>query len=127
RGGAAEAIRVAVFNLVDRGWLAFDGKRVHAVKGHDGLRRTLDKTIVGACSKGRVPGNLESHSAVRQAAAAYAEELAQRGLLLPPAESRARLWFGRAAIAVLLVVALTKCGVALSQGRANVGFLIVLA
>lgn len=129
RGGRDEAIRVAAFNLVDRGWLTFDGERLRAARGgaDDALRRPLDRAIVGACTKPRAPRALASCGAVKGAADAYEGELAQRGLMLPRAESAARRWIGRAAIALLLGIALAKCAYATARGYDNVGFLVMLA
>lgn len=129
RGGASEAIRVAVFSLVDRGLLAPRPDGSLAVKRKDApsmVRRKLDQAILAACLGRATPASLLRSRPVRQQAEAYGEDLRRESLL---ADSRARLEQGVvfvAAIALLGGLAYAKVTHALAEGRDNVLFLILL-
>jgi uncharacterized protein (TIGR04222 family) len=128
REGVEETIRVAIFNLVDRGLLAWDGSFLSATRkeGAELLRRPLDRKIVQACGGPTLPARLLRDPAIRQLSAQYETELADRGLVAGEAQKRAHLALMVFAVALLAGVALTKILVALSRGRMNVLFLILL-
>jgi uncharacterized protein (TIGR04222 family) len=130
RGGAAEAARVAIFNLVDRGILDFEGKRVHTVKpagdATKALRRPLDRAIVTLARSPVTVTSLAAAGPVRKEAEAYAPALAAQGLVDTAEERRMRRNFALAALGVLVGVAFMKVAYALSRGRSNVAFLIIL-
>lgn len=129
RDGASEAIRVAVFNLVDRGLLALrpDGSLAVARKDAPSMvRRKLEQAILAVCLGRATPASLLRSRPVRQQADAYGEELRWESLL---AGNRARLEQGVlfvAAIALLGGLAFAKVTRALVDGRDNVLFLIIL-
>lgn len=128
RGGATEAARVAIFNLVDRGILAFNDGKVRTAKGDaaKSLRRPLDRAIV-AQAHDRVEVNRLAHAVpVRKESQAYAPALAAQGLVPNDAERRERRNFVLVALAVLIGVSFTKIAYAFSHGRSNVGFLVLL-
>jgi len=128
RGGAKECVRVAVFNLVDRGLLTHEGtylstKRKAAAQE---LRRNLDRGIAVACEGGRSASRIAEHPKVALACVEYDRELRAKGLLPDAAEKRARLGLMAGALVILIGVAGIKIAVALSAGRSNMGLLVFL-
>src|SRR5471032_1037206 len=98
RDGEPETIRVAMFNLLDRGLLRFDGMTLATSRDDSPafVRRGIDGAILEACRRPRWRNELMSYPTVRVAARAYCRELAAKGLLAQPDEekARARLMFG---------------------------------
>lgn len=129
REGLPEAIRLAVFNLLDRGLLARqpDGRLATAREDADDLvRRPLDKALLRRCRKPATPAEILADRGALAAADAYEERLATQGLL-PDAAARSWRWTVRlGACAFLALVAATKYGIAVSQGRTNTDFLVIL-
>lgn len=130
RGGANETARVAIFNLVDRGILEFDHQRVRTLKikgdAVAALRRPLDRALVAEAHDPVDVKRLSLTEPVRKAAEAYAPELAAQGLVMSDAEQRERRNFVLVALAVLVGVSFAKIAYALSHGRSNVAFLVIL-
>jgi uncharacterized protein (TIGR04222 family) len=130
RNGYREAIRVAVFNLVDRGLLGFDGTRLRTLNSEapDFLQRPLDRAIVAACrSTTKAPRDLLHDDRVRLEARKYAKELSDKGLNASEDESLARRRFLYASLGLLLGVAAVKIALALSRGHGNIVGLIGMA
>jgi uncharacterized protein (TIGR04222 family) len=129
RGGVEETLRVALFNLVDRGILVFEDDKVRLKRGGaaEALRRPLDREIVNACRVELRVDKLLGKRAVRNAAAAYANDLGTVGLVSHGPEWALRRGFGFAAAGVLAGIAVTKIAYATSHGRTNVGFLVIAA
>lgn len=129
RGGANEAIRIATVSLVDRGLLLADEARLRTRLGFSprDVRRPLEKALLALYASPRDAADAYADAAVKAGAEALRGELARHGLL--PAEETVQARRGRlvALVVLLLVVAGAKLLVALSAGRKNVGFLIVLA
>jgi uncharacterized protein (TIGR04222 family) len=128
RGGPAEAIRVAVFSLLDRGLLLWqDGRLVARDDARGFVRRPLEQSIVVAAARGTEVQALMEASGPRYAANAYRNELAAQGLVVDR-ESRGErnpvFWGG---LALLGGVALLKIVLAMQRGKANIGFLLILA
>ena len=129
RGGPAETIRVAVFNLVDRGILAIDDeKRVSQAwrDAPDLLRRPVDRELLRACARPIPLEKLLAHRAALALCGQYRSELEHRGLFAGSANRRWRGAAALAALALLAGVALAKIVIALSRG-APMLFLLVLA
>jgi uncharacterized protein (TIGR04222 family) len=129
RGGAAEAARIAVLNLVDRGILEFDNTILRSVREEtiQSLRRPLDRAIVEVCRKPGTLALLVANNSVRKAAQEYEQELGAKGLISAGPEFDFRKKVGFAAAGLLAGVALVKVNYALSTGRGNVGFLVMAA
>lgn len=129
RGGAAETIRVALFNLVDRKILAFESDTVCVKRSGaaEALRRNLDREIVKACKAEIRVDKLLTKSSLVKAADAYATELGPVGLVSYGPERTMRVSFALATGGLLAGVAITKIVYALSHGRSNVGFLVIAA
>jgi uncharacterized protein (TIGR04222 family) len=128
RGGTSEVLRVAIFNLVDRGLIAYDTRtlRVQRADAADFLTRPLDKAIVSHCRQAVEVEQAIRSPALRAAARVYDQALGARGLVPDEAENAARKRFGGAAIGLLAGVALVKVVLALSQGHRNVELLFII-
>ena len=125
RGGPNEAVRVAVCALVERGLLVADENLIRTARpGTEYLAtRPLERAILKELVK---PRHSESVFVAPQVAAAAAElenRLVEKGLLA----DRSKGVSVGAGMALLGGVAATKLYVALSRGRTNVVFLIMLA
>ena len=129
RGGAAEAVRVAILNLVDRGVLALSGEHVLIAPGEPTahLMRPTERAIASRARGVAKAAELLADREVTTAATTECEpELVRRGLLPSPAQqaSRHALWVLSAG--ALAAVAGLKILIALSRGRSNIGFLVIL-
>ena len=129
RGGKNETLRIATMSLVDRGFLKANGSRLGAAPSHPGaaLRARIEQRLVehfyvqseasSVFKSGRFDYDLEP----------YRTEL-ERLDLIPNAAARGiQNLKAVAAIAILCAVAAIKVAVAVSQGRSNIRFLIILA
>jgi uncharacterized protein (TIGR04222 family) len=129
REGPLEAIRIAVFNLLDRGLVERrdDGCLVTArPDAADLVRRPLDKAVLQRCRQPSTPGEVLDHPAAQREARIYEMSLVGRGLL-PDTADVARRWTLRlAACTFLALVALAKFALAVSQGRTNTTFLLIV-
>lgn len=128
RGGAAEAVRVAVLTLLDRGLLRIaDSRRVEAV-GERAARlvsKSTERQILERCRTASEARTLLTDTSIMATVTAECAPGLVRQGLLPDARQRAyrrRLLVGSAS--VLLIVALVKIAVAFSRGRSNIEFLI---
>lgn len=129
RKGATETLQVAIFNLVDRGLLDFRDGLLKTVRIDSStmVRRPLDRAILHFCREGRTVGAVEGDSLVRKTVEEYRRELSGQNLVISEADSRGRGWLAMAAVGLLGGVAVVKILVALSRGRYNIAFLVILA
>jgi uncharacterized protein (TIGR04222 family) len=130
RGGSAEAIRVAALALMDRGLLErIDAHHLKATSTTvpAGLLRTEER-LLQACQEPVRASGLLADSTLNVAAATECEPPLVRAGLLPDDEIRSK-WAGLRTIALLLlgIVATLKIAIALSRGRSNVAFLLILS
>jgi len=129
RGGPAEAIRVTVVTLLNRGLLTEENGRLYAPRADAAalVRHRLDHAVLECF---RVPAPAEQALAAhgpRAACASYEKEL-EKKLLIAGRETRAARFSPLViALGFTLGVAAWRIAYALSKGRTNVGFLIVLA
>jgi uncharacterized protein (TIGR04222 family) len=128
RAGAAETARVAIFNLLDRGILSYDGTAVTVARPESAqmLRRSVERVIVAQVGSGRNIEGLMQDSRIAAACAEYERDLQARQLLPDEEEKRFRRRLAWSAVGLIAGVALVKVVYAMSQGRSNVGFLLVL-
>ena len=129
RGGAGEAIRVAILNLVDRGVLALNGEAVQVPSGRptSHLMRPTERAIVARADQVAKAATLVADRDVNSAVHAECQpELVRRGLLPSRTQvaSRHGLWVLSGG--ALAFIAGLKIAIALARGRSNVGFLIFL-
>lgn len=140
RGGEEEALRVAALSLVDRGLLKLKASGAsifssdaenkleladpHAI---DAAKRPIEKRVLEAFQVAQPIGITLNSLVGCQACVDYAVNLENFGLL-PGPDTRAarnrRFWI---AIAVLLGVAVLKILIALSRGRTNILFLVIMS
>jgi uncharacterized protein (TIGR04222 family) len=131
RGGPAEAIRVAVLTLVERGLLKIVGiKQVEAVaeRAASVASKATERHILAKCATATVMDAILSDSSIAEAARNECEPGLVRQGLLPSDEQRAfrRAVFVAAAV-LLLGVAGVKIAVAMARGRTNIEFLTMLS
>lgn len=130
RGGKHETLRVAAVSLVDRGLLVADGPYL-AVKSSDlagHARRPLEKAMIAAfATAGRADRIFLDSIPVDAACRGLGKDLAEKGLLATGSDYASRLPAYLLCLASLVGLAGLKVAVALSRGRHNVGFLILLA
>ena len=129
RGGTAEAVRIAVLCLTDRGLLAVSGNNL--VNWQSGqltfVKEPIERAVLERCAQsGTLATDVLKDPAVEGACASYRDQL-ERLQLTPDAGMLARRyrWFAFAT-AILLGVSLVKIVIAVGRGRSNVGFLIIL-
>jgi uncharacterized protein (TIGR04222 family) len=129
RAGEGEALRVAIFNLVDRGLLELrDGVlREARSDAREFVRRPAERAVLDACRTGAAPEALLADARLLRAFRGYRDELAGSALIASEAEARARRRLALAAVAALAGTALAKIAIALSRGRHNIAFLVILA
>ncbi len=129
RGAEEEAVRLAIVNLVDRGILGCAGTMlaVSDKANADLLRRPLDRAIVARCARPASLKELVADRSVVAACAAYERELADAGLLRGPQRQNAVLMALLGVLGLLGGLAIARLLQALSHGRHNVFFLVVIA
>jgi uncharacterized protein (TIGR04222 family) len=129
RAGETEAIRMAVFNLIDRGLLTLAGPAITRVKSDAGemVTRPLDKAIIAASAAQPSLAEIARNATVRKHAAAYAKELSDAGLIADSGERNTRFILLACAIGLLAGVAFAKIIVAIATGHRNIFFLIIAA
>ncbi len=130
RGGSAEAIRVASLALMDRGLLELvDAHHIKtAVESLPaGLQRTEER-LLDACRQPVRASSLLDDTALQVAATVECEPQLVRAGLLPDDRLKA-VWTGLRTMALLILgsVAALKIVIAVSRGRTNVLFLIILS
>jgi uncharacterized protein (TIGR04222 family) len=127
RGGADEALRVAILALVDRELLAVvndDRIQTSTPTVPAGLQRT-EQRLLEACRKPTKARDVLDDESLKATATTECEaHLARAGLLPDERLKAARKGLVFTAWLVLGSVALAKTLVALSVGRTNIGFLV---
>ncbi|NJD06817.1 MAG: TIGR04222 domain-containing membrane protein, partial [Methylococcaceae bacterium] len=129
RGASEETVRLAIVNLIDRGFLLVSGDtlRVSGRANDEYLRRPLDLAILARCATITSPDALCQDSRVRAACADYERNLQERGLLYAEEERSRAMISAIVAFGLLGGVAVARIIQALLHGRHNILFLIFLA
>jgi uncharacterized protein (TIGR04222 family) len=119
RDGAQEAIKVAIFNLEDRGILEFDSGLVIANKRVDPgtLRRPFDRAVVSRCEQLVIPKTLLYNAALTEECDRYQAELERRGLLSDAQARSGHMKVFLVALSLLAGVALVKIVAAVEAGH----------
>ena len=127
RGGEDEAVRIALFNLVDRGLLQIEGNSIAVLRPDAAglVTRALDRTIITEAGKTTFLRVLLNNLTVKNEASAYVHELARSGLVASEEQNSTRFKVKLAAIGLLIGVAIAKLVVAVTHGHSNVFFLIL--
>lgn len=129
RAGAEETLRIALFNLLDRGILQWDGSHVRTIRADalDSLRRPLDRLLVKVCKAPASEKDLRRNTAVRAALATYENELGARGLVSAGAEWTWRKVFGWLSVALLVGLIGARTAQEVARGLHDIGNFMVLA
>ena len=128
RRGDTETLRVAAVSLVDRGLLTATGtqlKRAENVNA-ESVRRPIEKELLHKFNRADEATAMFDDARLQATCKPYEETLKNAGLLPNESIKSARLTRLLIACFVLGGVGLVKIIVALSRGRTNIGFLIVL-
>jgi uncharacterized protein (TIGR04222 family) len=127
RGGPAELLRVALLSLLDRRLLKAAEGKVSATAPADLVRRPIERALLGTFAEPKPTHEVFGDARVEQEVEQVRSALERRGLV-PSDEERGRRTRALAvAVLVLVGVAGAKVVVALSRGRHNVLFLVLLA
>lgn len=127
RAGVNEVLRVVTVSLIDRGLLKASQDKIKAEKNAKHVvRKPVEKAVVEFFSDADQPNGLFLDDGSRKAAEEYRRPLESEGLIAGDARMGRRAAFFYAALLVLLGVSLVKIAVALSRGRHNILFLIIL-
>jgi len=129
RGGEKEALRVVTVALLDRGLLVAEGDKVRAVNGQavELVRRPIEKAVLRCFRSAGDAIGVFKDEATGKACNDYAKVLADQGMVADAGVYASRLLPTMIALSALVAIAAVKIQIALSQGRHNIGFLIVLA
>jgi uncharacterized protein (TIGR04222 family) len=129
RGGKNEVLRIATVSLIDRGFLTVQKSRLAAApdRRSNSLRLPIEQKLITHFTKEDEAASVFKSRAFDREMAAYEDRLILVNLL-PDAAAKG-VQNTRAAIGILVLwgVATIKIVVALSRGRSNVQFLIMLA
>ncbi len=127
RVGLSEALRVAVFSLIDRGLLRDRGDRISAEpQARQFVQRPIEKAVVELFNTPREVKDIFSDSATQGSGEEYKRALIREGLMSGSATYLQRKALAVTALCLIIGVSATKIIVALMRGRHNLGFLIFL-
>jgi len=129
RDGPKEAIRVAIVSLVDRGLLNPTGSMVK-IAGSSAIeqaRRPIEKNILAMCRSATHTDTLLGAGPEADVRSIYEGLLGSHGLVADEKAKQLRAAICLPVSALLALFAGTKVFVAVSRGRTNVEFLVVMA
>lgn len=128
RAGIFEALRVAIFSLVDRGLLKATGDLiVSEAKAKNLVQRPIEKSVVKLFDRSREIKDVFSDAETEGAGEEYRRILVREGLLADSDTFVRRMALAVAALCLIVGVSGIKIVVAFMRGRFNVGFLLLLS
>lgn len=129
RAGDNEAIRVAVFSLVNREVLGECDGMVQTREGHPGkLASPLELAIARICqSQPFKISQLQQHPELSALCNQYEEDLVQEGLLCKGPLKRRRILIALSFMVIVEAIAVHRAWYAIQHGHFNLKFLFVLA
>lgn len=129
RGGAIEALKVAVLSLIDRGLVKYDRDMLSANKSsaRTQLRSPVEQLVMRELDVRMSPADLCNAGNVSVVHNALAPKLRERNLIRNEMIVLGRAPIVAAAAALPAFLAIGKFIVAAQERRSNVGFLIVLS
>lgn len=129
RAGESEAARVAVVSLVDRGLLKAKGTTVKRAEGASAksVRRPIEKLLMDRCASPAEATSIATDASLKTAFIKYDRTLTRLRVLPGAAIQASRRTSYFLVLAVLGGTAAVKINIALSQGRTNIAFLVLLA
>jgi uncharacterized protein (TIGR04222 family) len=127
RGGRKEALQVVAFSLIDRGLLHGGRTTLVAESGAEKqVRREIEKAVLHLFRSPGYAGAMQSDQRTIEACRSYRDTLEDFGLVAGGATFARRLPALLVAALAVVFVGLLKLFIALSEGRHNVGFLILM-
>jgi len=127
RGGRAEALRVAAFSLIDRGLLRGGATTLVAELGAEKqVRRPIEKAVLHVFRSPGYAREMQHSQRAIEACRQYRDTLEDFGLVAGGATFMRRLPALLVAAIAIVFVGLLKLFIAFSEGRHNVGFLILM-
>jgi len=129
RAGPNEALRVATVSLVDRGLLdaSDDTLSTHGDDAERRVQRPIEKAILRHFRNPGKAWEVFKDAGAQMACNTYEDALARAGLVADGRTLAQRFPAFALALALLVGIAAIKIGIALSEGRHNIGFTILLA
>jgi uncharacterized protein (TIGR04222 family) len=125
RGGSEDALRAAAMSLMERKLLTASGRMLVAEAGADEkVDSPVEKAVLQLYREPRKAEAMESSSAAADIFTRFQTELVQHGLLAGPKTFAVRLVPFCIAALIVIGTGLLKLGIALSEGRHNIWFLI---
>ncbi len=125
RGDTSDALRVAAVSLMERKLLNASGRMLTAEPGaEDKVESPIEKAVLNRYHSPATAAALDSSAVAEATFQAYQAELVSHGLVAGPKTFGLRLVPFCVAAAMILGTGLAKVGIALSQGRHNVLYLI---
>jgi len=128
RGGVSEALRVAIFSLIDRGLLKAIGDEIIAEpRAKTLVQRPIEKAVVKLFDRPHEVKDVFSDSAAQGAGEDYRRALIHEGLCADTYVYLSRMTLAVAALCLILGVSATKVVIAIMRGRYNIIFLLILS
>jgi len=129
RAGNNEAIRVAVFSLVNRGVLRECNGMVQTSEGHpEKLASPLELAIARVCqSQPFKVSQLQRHPELWALCGQYEKDLVQEGLLCKGPVKKRRILIALTFAGIVEVTAGYRAWYAIQHGHSNLEFLVILA
>lgn len=128
RAGKDEALRVAVVSLVDRGLLIYDGTNLQRADNAspDSARRPLERALLERFAQPGEASTIFYDLKLEAACTPYVDKLKRERLLPDEGTQQTRLILSVVAVFLLVGVGGLKVLIALSRGRTNVVFIILM-
>jgi uncharacterized protein (TIGR04222 family) len=129
RGGEREAVRIATISLADRGLVSIKDERISAANPAAStlVRSPIETTILQRLSIATEFRQLLESETIRAACKEYKDKLQHLRLLPDEKLTRARLNRLLITLVILVGVALIKIAIAVTRGRYNIWFLVLMA
>lgn len=128
RGGKNEALRVAALSLVDRVILQHDGEDLivsgNVTPAH--VRRPIEKALIRHFAVRNTAQSIFTDKALEEACSVYETTLAKAGLMPDSDQKAKRRSLFLSGAALLASVSLIKAIIAISRGRFNLIFLLIM-
>jgi len=128
RGGAVETIKLAIFGMTERGLLKPTNALVKSdAKAITTNNNVIEKQVAAQCLTSQHVHDLAKMSSLRMVADHYAEPLKECGLVASQSEYNRRLPMLLLIGGLLVLLSGAKISIAISRGRHNIMFLVVLS
>ena len=127
RSGASEAITVAIFSLVDRGLLkSVDTRIVAEPKAQGMVKRPIEQAVVNFFKKPHDVNDIFKDTSIDRINDDYLRQLTAEGLFADKEVVRSRSALITICLGLIIGVSVYKINIAISRGRYNIEFLILL-